>query len=355
MSYFYYNKELSYTTIKINNKEDRKYIMTGTVSKYQNYVKLLFCFPGGGETALQFIQYTNLYQCGVLCIVFEGQSSKNGETFMNAYPWFGNDPLDDVEFVEKVFEKIPNQLKFEYLNKIEYKKINIFKDYLFLTGKSDGSGFCVYLSKENQYKKHKLPIKALFLVSSALFCLDSTKNYGNEINKDLLSFSIPTVLLHGTSDTIMPYNGQNYTNKQAVSNNIDYWKSIDKNIERKCINEKCSNPTDIKTNTYTADIPAFVNNWNKYYKYQLKIINNSIKSLLYYKNKHYFLFIPIVHGTHVWFGHKNSGPNANNEANLVLDSTDLLCKILDIPLASYQPTVKTDIEKIPILSPRLLL
>jgi len=353
MSYFYYNKDLSYTTIKINNKE-RKYIMTGTIYKHQKYVKLLFCFPGGDETAIQFIQYTNLYKCGVLCVVFEGQSSKNGQTFINAYPWFGNAPLNDVEFVEKVFEKIPKTLKFEYKNNIEYKTVDIFKHYLFLTGKSDGCGFSIYLTKENERRK-KLPIKSLFLVSSALFCLDNTKHYGNEINKNLLSFSIPTILLHGTSDTTMPYNGQNFTNQIAASNNIDYWKSIDNNIERKCINEKCSNPTNIITNTYTADIPAFVNNWNKDYKYQLKIINYSIKSLLYYKNKHYFLFIPIVHGTHVWFGHQNSGPNANNEANLVLDATDLLCKILDIPLASYQPSVKTNIDTIPILSPQLLL
>jgi len=347
MSFYYYNQNLSYSSIEIDGNQ-RFYIMTGTISSQYQMVKLLFCFPGGNETAFQFTTYTNVNECGILSVIFQGQPSKNNESFMNSYPWYGNDPLNDMEFVKQVYQTIPTVLKFGNQNNTAFKNITVLKDYLYLTGKSDGSGFCVYLAYQNP---NQLPIKALFLVSSALFCLNSTQNYGTEVNINLLTLSIPTILLHGTSDTTMPYYGENFVTEMALCGNIDYWQSIDTNIVRDCPNQQCTNPTNVSTNTYTADIPAYVNNWNGNYQVNTSnSINNSVSTFLYYKLPHYFLFVPIINGTHVWFGHDQSGPDANEPANLVLDSTDLLCQLLNIPLASYEPTIPTNIENIPILT-----
>jgi poly(3-hydroxybutyrate) depolymerase len=304
----------------------------------------LLGFHGGGEDMYEFLRYTEFNLINEQIIIFNGQVSANTYTYQSAFPWlFANGASqyqNDIDFVDTVITKF-------FENKL--KKI-------FLTAKSDGAGFCILLSNLSKYKKK---IKAIGMCSGAHFGLYNINNIGpyNSNNKfiglykTIIPYNIITppknisiFLMHGTEDTVMPYDGQEFPGSSDAIDflKITLWRVIDPEI----IN--LFNLDIIKTQTFTPDIPNYVQNIIKYSKinnlyssttvedkYTLTSYNNSCNNVLN--------FFTIDRQDHDWSGHPNSGPNSNRPANFHLDATYLLIKFFDFDIGKY----KTKIDIIP--------
>lgn len=321
-----------YNSILINGVT-RKYI---TININSNNLKhsILLCFPGGGESETEFLNYTNLGDINSSVIIFEGQISANKYTFQNAFPWIYNSiAQNDVLFADTVLNTIYNN--------------NIPKN-IFLTGKSDGGGFTMLYSNLSVYR---LNIRGIFLCSSAHFGINSVdnisifsnSNYYIQNNNITIPYNIivspsniSVFIIHGTADTVMPYNGENYTNSEAYNNkNKTIWKKVDTSIHE----------TDdiIYTNTFTVNIPDYStfiknnNNLNQIYnnsnneKYNWNVNQNSFNVVL---NE-----ISIIGQDHDWSGHYDSGPKSNTPYNFYLDATYLLIKFFKLDQGNYIPTI----------------
>jgi poly(3-hydroxybutyrate) depolymerase len=300
-----------------------------------NINNVLLCFPGGGETNTEFINYTAFNYIGSPVIVFLGQQSINTYTWQNAFPWLYNNfnqngvtitYQNDVNFVDTVLSNL-------FGNTIPE---------LFLTGKSDGGGFCVLYSNISKYKSN---IKAIGICSSAHFGLNSIENIdsfnisncftGN--NNTIIPYNIilppPNIsvfIIHGTGDTTMPYIGQPY--KEEI-NSDSLWKVIDSTFK----------------NTYTVNIPTYIqeivktNNFSNL-KYDSStdqnFTNQNYSYSVYSSNNNQILnFITINNQDHDWSGHYNSGPNSNEPSNFTMDATYLMIKFFKLEIGNYKPTV----------------
>ena len=308
---------------------------------------LLLCFPGGGETMNTFISYTDFNQIGSSAIVFTGQSTINNVSFQNAFPWIYNDNhsptgQNDVTFVDTVLNII-------YGNNLPTN--------IFLTGKSDGGGFCILYS---HLSIHKSNIRAIGIASSAHFGLDSSGNISeyslgnsqqlfNDIiipNNIIISPSnISIFIVHGTADSVMPYDGQNYINSKAYNgSSTSIWSTIDPSL-----NEVVS---QIVSNTYTTNFPL--------YNSTIKTLNNFTTNPYSNSNSQYSWssttnvsgnivldFISIIGQNHDWSGHLNSGPDSNEPENFYLDATYLFVLFFKLNLGNYvtnKPVVPTNLK-----------
>jgi hypothetical protein len=207
---------------------------------------------------------------------------------------------------------------------------------LFLTGKSDGAGFTVLYANASFYKNY---IKAIGVCSAAHFGINNINNiqhYNRQVYMNngiiipyniILPPNISIFVMHGTSDQVMPYNGQNYNNSLALKLSAQkktIWANIDNTLK----------------STYTPDIKSYVN----------KIINNKITQI--YSTKTYSCqtavkhnshvnFITIFNQNHCWSGHTNSGPDSNEAPNMYLDATYLLSLFFKLDIGNYKPTINT--------------
>jgi len=293
--------------------------------------KVLLCFPGGGIDIYEFCQTTQFNDISNCLIVFLGQRSWNLYTFQNAFPWlFSINNNNDVLFVDSVLQLL-------FSNNMPN---------LFLTGKSDGIGFAMLYTNLSLYKSY---IKGVGECSGAHYGLGSENNIGvySSINRYINSegmivpynivipeINIPVFIFHGTGDTVMPYNGQNYKVARAY-NSPSLWKTIDTTVNPGSI--------PITTNTYTANIPNFVseivtnNNMTQYYS-----DSNSDYSWISYNNQTGTVlnFITLVNQGHCWSGHTTiTEPQSFLPSNFYLDSTYLLIKFFDLLQGNYKPTV----------------
>ena len=309
-----------------------------------NIKNVLLCFSGGGETNTEFINYTEFNHIYSPVIVFLGQLSINTYTWQNAFPWLYNNfnkngailnYQNDVKFVDTVLS-------------------NLFKNNipeLFLTGKSDGGGFCMLYSNISKYK---LNIKAIGICSSALYGLNSSYNIGSiDINNCFIgnnntvipyniilpATNISLFIIHGTGDNVMPYNGKHciQSNYQKADVEGSLWPVIDTTV-------KINNNGKLTDNTYTANIPYYikeiVDNNNLIPKYNSTNIQYSYS--VYSSNNNTVLnFVTINNQNHAWAGHFNSGPNSNGPSNLIMDSTYLFLKFFNLPIDKYSPKVKS--------------
>lgn len=321
------NTNIPIKSISINARL-RKYFIIPSIQKSQN---ILLCFPGGSETIEKFVSFTNvdlIDNTDTTIIVFEGQYANNTYAWQNAFVWLKSKFYNDVLFIDSVLEK---------------ENLISNNPNIFLTGKSDGAGFCILYSNLSRYLNL---IKGIFVCSGAYFGLDksnniSTFNINNTITINLDSNNsnsiivpknivipkqnISITIIHGTADKIMPYLGQNYTNDNAYRDD-SIWKKIDDKLSKQ--NNKVS------SNTYTANIPNFVDaivnsNGLKPYKFDS---NNNYFINSYSKSLTNFNFIKINDQNHDWSGHDSSGPDSTEQANKYLDATYLLCNFFNLKL-----------------------
>ena len=307
---------------------------------------LLLCFPGRTETDTNFISFTELNQIGSSVIVFLGQPCTDTVSFQNAFPWIYNNSnppkigQNDVSFADKVLDTI-------YGTNIPTN--------IFLTGKSDGAGFCVLYS---QLSSHQSNIKAIGLASSAHFGLDSSANIGTYssdpqysqqlfngiiIPKNIIipGNNVSVFIMHGTGDTVMPYNGQNYISSKAYegsSNSI--WSTIDPSLNE--VGDQ------IISNTYTTDFPTYIS--------RIQTINNLTTISPSYSNSQYswnystnaggnivLNSIIITDQNHDWSGHQYSGPGSQTTTgpNYYLDATYLFSLFFKLNLGNYTTNLST--------------
>lgn len=304
--------------------------------------KILLCFHGGGETPTQFLDFTqwSKYTTNVLIVACEGQTSGNSRSWQNAFPWMKQNVQNDVLFVDTVLQHLQDT------GIIRQGPMSIF-----LTGKSDGAGFCFVYSCLSKYTQY---IKAVGVCSAAMFGLDSVTNSGvlacpsTCVEKDgvmipkLFSYipdGISVFMIHGTGDQIMPYHGQQFKNMNAlqkarVSSTVSLWPEIDPSL----------------TNTYTADIPVFFQNMCRALGYTLHIESNTptpivqsqtsspttggITSQCFTKGQNVIQLCTVPDMNHVWPGHQHSGAQWNSPAAQLIDATYLHALFFEMPVSA---------------------
>lgn len=277
---------------------------------------IILLFHGGGEDVYNeegtgILNYTQFYNTNSICISFQGQISNNGNTWQNSFPWLKYNPKNDINFVQTVLERLQKSNFSKYCN---FNRI-------YASGKSDGGGFCFYLLEYSN-----IPIKKIGICSSAHYTLDSENNTNFLSNKIR---SVPILAVHGTGDTVMPYEGQHFLNKMAQEK-AEYWYKIDPTLK----------------NTYTLNIRFFWNYiGNLFNKKNSTIANISNNSTLI--NWGDVKLITAKNQNHCWMGHQNSGPDSNEISNQEFDATTLLCSFFDnIKLVNYTN---------PIITPKIIL
>jgi poly(3-hydroxybutyrate) depolymerase len=135
---------------------------------------------------------------------------------------------------------------------------------------------------------------------------------------------IAMMMIHGTKDQVMPYNGQNFINPKAIEHAQDYWITKDPTV------------ASGKSNTYTANIES-------YSEYLAKEVNKcavSTPSKLgsYSTVKTWsgcfadFKFVSVAGGNHVWTGHINSGPDSGKTPNMDFNATEEVAKFFNLTL-----------------------
>jgi poly(3-hydroxybutyrate) depolymerase len=296
-----------YTLIDLNRDF---YISTPSCIKLN--LPIILLFHGGGEVPWNeegtgIMNYTGLWKTKSICIAFQGQSSNNGLSWENSFPWLKNNPKNDINFVQTVLQRLKNSPFSKYCN---FNRI-------YASGKSDGAGFCFYL-----LEYAFIDVKKIAICSSANFTLDSVTNTRFLSNKIL---SVPILAIHGTGDTVMPYNGQHFLNKDATEK-AEYWKKIDPTLE----------------NTYTFKILYL---WN----YIGNLFDNNANPVITYISNNSNLYnwgsvklITATNQNHCWMGHTKSGPDSDEFSNKDFDATTLICKFFDdIKLINYSNSVKT--------------
>lgn len=312
--------------IKVNGYI-RKYITINfeKIEKDRNHRKVLLCFPGGGETAKQFLSYTQFDMIDDPVIVFQGQPSANSFTFQNAYPWLLKSTYqNDVEFVDSVIKK-------HFTNNIPC---------ILLTGKSDGAGFAVLYSTISVYSSN---IQAIGICSSAHFGINNADNIGSfsffnwfrgkdgtviPYNILLPKRGISIFIIHGTNDTVMPYYGGKYENEHAIKRmKQTLWREIDPTIQ----------------NTYTPNINSYVQKIRENNQCSTSILTDDLHYSYnqYISNEMVINFITIDGQNHCWSGHNGSGPQSDSPSNFYLDATFLLILFFKLRIGEYKPSIDT--------------
>ena len=336
-------------TTKSIEMGDSKTLRHYTIIKSQSQVatNVLLCFPGGGENMEDFLSFTNVADIDdtdTTIIVFQGQVSNNKFTWQNAFPWLKKGSIqNDIKFIDTVLSE-------EHLIDTNPN--------LFLTGKSDGAGFCMLYSNLSKYQSY---IKGIFVCSGAYFGLVSAEsNIGlydsDNICKldDNVDIQVPSnivipkknisiTILHGTSDEIMYYTGHEYRNQKAYYGSDSAWKEFDDSVVYDQKNQM------VHSNTFTANIKEFVNviidinqlneNYQHVKHFTVNVGEYSALSCTNVDHTMSLNFITIQDQNHDWSGHIFSGPNSklSNQANFQLDATYLLCQFFNWKL-NYPPS-----------------
>lgn len=184
--------------VLLHNDIDREYILyipdsyDGSTS-----VPLMLNFHGFGGSASNFMANADMLpiaESNNFILVYPQGSCSEGSSHWNPCPIGGDNKstADDVGFIESLIEKISSQY-------------NVDHERIYAAGYSNGSMMAYGLAN---YKSEL--IAAVASVSGAMLdCIGPT------------SHPMPVVHFHGTSDEVIPYDGNGYYN--AVQSTLDYW------------------------------------------------------------------------------------------------------------------------------------
>jgi len=217
---------------------------------------ILFNFHGFGGSASQFISRADMRaeaELNSFILVYPQGSCLDGVPHWNPCPIDGDNKssADDLGF----FEAMVNEISSEYTLDMER---------IYAAGFSNGGMMAYGLAN---YKSDL--IAAVASVSgSMLDCLETP------------SHPMPVLHLHGTSDGVLPYNGDASFN--SVQNTLDYWTNF---------NNTVSTPTINIDNTSGMTIEQYVYDQG----------DNSV-SVEHYK---------YIGGEHTWFNETYQGQNAS--------------------------------------------
>ena len=217
---------------------------------------ILFNFHGFGGSASQFISRADMRaeaELNSFILVYPQGSCLDGVPHWNPCPIDGDNKssADDLGF----FEAMVNEISSEYTLDMER---------IYAAGFSNGGMMAYGLAN---YKSDL--IAAVASVSgSMLDCLETP------------SHPMPVLHLHGTSDGVLPYNGDASFN--SVQNTLDYWINF---------NNTVSTPTITIDNTSGMTIEQYVYDQG----------DNSV-SVEHYK---------YIGGEHTWFNETYQGQNAS--------------------------------------------
>lgn len=160
-------------------------------------IPLMLNFHGFGGSASDFMNYAEMRtvaESKTFILVYPQGSCLDGSSHWNACPIGGDNKsdADDFGFVESIINKISSQY-------------NINLERVYAAGYSNGGMMAYGLAN------HKSDlIAAVASVSGVMLdCIGST------------SHPMPVLHLHGTSDTVIPYNGGNGWN--SVQRTLEHW------------------------------------------------------------------------------------------------------------------------------------
>ena len=241
----------------VHNDINREYVLY-VPNSYDGAspVPVLFNFHGFGGNASEFMNDADMRavaESDTFILVYPQGSCLEGSSHWNACPTGGDNKsnADDLGFVESMINEISSQY-------------NIDMERIYAAGYSNGGMMAYGLAN---YKSDL--IAAVASVSGAMLdCIGQT------------SRPIPVVHLHGTSDGVLPYNGN--SDWSSTQSTLDHWINFNNTI---------TVPTVSTDNSGGMSIEHYVYNQG-----------DSSVSVEHYK---------YIGGEHVWFSTTYQGQNAS--------------------------------------------
>ena len=255
------NLESCYT-----NTNDQSIVHDGINREYILYIPksydgksaapMLFNFHGFGGTASEFVNYADmraLAETDTFILVYPQGSCSNDYSHWNPCPTGGDNKsnANDLGFVESMISKISSQY-------------NVNIDRVYAAGYSNGGMMAYGLAN---YKSDL--IAAVASVSGSMLDCEGPASH-----------PMPIVHIHGTSDAVIPYNGNN--NYSSTQSTLDYW--ID-------FNNTTKSPTVSRYDNGGITIEHYVYDQG-----------DSSVSIEHYK---------FIGGNHVWFNSTFKGKNTS--------------------------------------------
>jgi polyhydroxybutyrate depolymerase len=287
---------------------------------------VVLAFHGGGEdvhtdTDTGFADYSGLSSLSAVVVFITGQVSGNGQTWNSAFPWMDRPtPQDDAALVETILGDLANQVP---------KGTSLDMSRIYTVGKSDGAGMATSLLCTNT---GKFKFTAAASISGAHFGVNSATNFGTSRAQICLpKAAVPVLFVHGTGDTVTPYQGQNFVTAKALEASQKYWVTIDGAV------------TTTSSNTYTASMKDYVQAWatqaNGCGAVPAVSTISSASTLTSFSGcKATIAAITIANGEHVWLGHAKSGPKSGQDPNMDFDVTPVIAAFFKIDVSRYTPT-----------------
>ena len=160
-------------------------------------VPLMLNFHGYGDSASNYMINADMREVAesdTFILVYPQGSCLDGSSHWNPCPTGGDNKsnADDLGFVESIINEVLSQY-------------NVDSERIYAVGYSNGGMMSYGLAN---YKSDL--IAGVASVSGAM--LDCTGS---------ISHPMPIVLLHGTSDNVLPYNGNSFFN--STQNTLEYW------------------------------------------------------------------------------------------------------------------------------------
>jgi len=241
----------------LHNEENREYVLyipnsyNGTTA-----VPLFLNFHGYGGSASEFIDYADmrsLAESHTFILVYPQGSCLDGVSHWNpSLPGGDNkSEADDFGFVEAIINEISSQY-------------NLDTERIYAAGYSNGGMMAYGLAN---YKSDL--ISAVGSVSGTIIDLNGTTSH-----------PMPVIHLHGTSDGVIPYNGN--TDYNSAQTALDYWINFNNTITNPIVNSDSNGGITIE-----------------HYRYDQGNNNVSVEHYKY------------IGGDHVWFPYPYQGQNTS--------------------------------------------
>lgn len=301
------NPELRASKLTYDGGRERLFMITGCADRSGPAgLPVILAFHGGGQSlhndrGTGFLDYTALRNAPALVVAPEGQVSWNGHTWSNAFPWLKSDPDDDHRMTEALVAQLAMMPEIPPID----------RHRIFALGKSDGAGMAISLACR---PSAAFELAGIAAVSGAYFGLGSPQRFGIDDGAICLPQDpVPLLLIHGTSDRLMPFTGQKFINPKAIRHAHDYWFARDPDM------------IEGSGNTYTADLERYAEAMalgpQNCSGFRVERFHTFSKRTLWQGCKANFETIWVDQGDHVWEGHPGSGPGSSLKPNLDFDAT----------------------------------